>query len=68
MRLRQVATALAGGLVLAGVMATDALAQRDDWRRGHRAEWELLGEKSVGFVCAIVPCGGEPLRRTVGVR
>ncbi len=50
MRLRQVVTALAGALVLAGAVATDGFAQpRDDWRRGHRSEWELLGEKSVGF-------------------
>ncbi|TMJ73669.1 MAG: hypothetical protein E6G91_08585, partial [Alphaproteobacteria bacterium] len=52
MQLRHVATALASALVLAGVMATNALAQRDlddDWRRGHRAEWELLGQKRVGF-------------------
>lgn len=50
MQLRQVVTALAGSLVLAGVMATHALSQpREDWRRGHRVEWELLGEKSVGF-------------------
>jgi hypothetical protein len=52
MRLRQVATALAG-LVLAAAVAGDALAQRrdwdDDWRKGHRAEWELLGQKRVGF-------------------
>ena len=52
MLFRQMASALAGALVLAGVMATNALAQRDlddDWRRGHRAEWELLGQKRVGF-------------------
>jgi hypothetical protein len=53
MQFRQVAAALAGALVLAGVMAADANAQRrdfdDDWRRGHRAEWELLGQKRVGF-------------------
>jgi hypothetical protein len=51
MRLRQVATALVG-LLLAGALAGDAMAQRrdrDDWRRGHRAEWELLGEQRVGF-------------------
>jgi hypothetical protein len=59
---RRVASALAGALVLAGAMAADANAQRrdrddreqrrdgdDDWRRGHRAEWELLGQKRVGF-------------------
>jgi hypothetical protein len=52
MLFRQMASALAGALVLAGVMATNAFAQRDlddDWRRGHRAEWELLGQKRVGF-------------------
>jgi hypothetical protein len=47
---KQVIGALASGLVLAGVMTTNVVAQpRDDWRRGHRAEWELLGEKRVGF-------------------
>jgi hypothetical protein len=53
MQLRQVVAALAGALVFAGVMAGEANAQRrdwdDDWRRGHRAEWELLGQKRVGF-------------------
>src|SRR3954453_3716779 len=53
MQLRQMVTALAGALVLAGLMGADANAQRrdfdDDWRRGHRAEWELLGQKRVGF-------------------
>ena len=46
MQLRQVARVLAGALVLAGVMAADANAQR----RGRiDPEWVLLGEKSVGF-------------------
>ena len=53
MHFRQVEAALAG-LVLAGAVAGDALAQRrdrdDDRRRGgHRGEWELLGEQAVGF-------------------
>jgi hypothetical protein len=51
MQFRQVVAALSGALVLAAV-AGDALAQRrdrDDDRRGRRAEWVLLGEKSVGF-------------------
>lgn len=49
MRLRQMATALAGVLVLVGAMAADAVAQpRDDFRRG-RGEWVLLGEQAVGF-------------------
>lgn len=56
MRLRQVATVLAG-LMLAGALAGDALAQRrdrdrdDDRRggRGDRGEWVLLGEQRVGF-------------------
>ena len=43
---RQVASALAGALVLAGVMAADANAQRRD---RFDPEWVLLGEKSVGF-------------------
>ena len=53
MQLRQMVTALAGALMLAGLMGADANAQRrdfdDDWRRGHRLEWELLGQKRVGF-------------------
>jgi hypothetical protein len=42
MYLRQVATAVAGSLVLAGVMATDALAQRGD-------DWVELGCQKVSF-------------------
>jgi hypothetical protein len=42
MQLRQVATALAGSLVLAGVMTTDALAQRRD-------DWVELGCQKVSF-------------------
>jgi hypothetical protein len=60
MYLRQVAAALAGALVLAGAIATDAMAQRrdrDDDRRSEREgrrggfdpDWVLLGEKEVGF-------------------
>jgi hypothetical protein len=60
MYLRQVAAALAGALVLAGAVATDATAQRrdrDDDRRSEREgrrggfdpDWVLLGEKAVGF-------------------
>jgi hypothetical protein len=61
MHLRQVASALAGALVLAGALATDASAQRrdrdDDRRvdrdrddqRGRDRGWELLGEQRVGF-------------------
>jgi hypothetical protein len=60
MYLRQVVAALAGALVLAGAVATDATAQRrdrDDDRRGEREgrrggfdpDWVLLGEKAVGF-------------------
>jgi len=41
MRSRQVVSALAGGLVLAGTLVTDALAQRD--------EWVELGCKLVSF-------------------
>jgi hypothetical protein len=54
MRFRKVAAVLAG-LVLAGVLASDASAQRrdrdrdDDRRGGGRSDWVLLGEKSVGF-------------------
>src|SRR2546429_9003670 len=54
MRLRQVVAGLACALVLGGVMAADANAQRRD-RDGDRdrgrfdPEWVLLGEKSVGF-------------------
>ena len=39
--------AVAVTLVMAGVMATDAFAQRRE--RGNRGEWQLLGEKRVGF-------------------
>jgi hypothetical protein len=46
MQLRQVARVLAGALVLAGVVAADANAQRRD---RFDPEWVLLGEKSVGF-------------------
>jgi hypothetical protein len=46
MNFRQVASAVAGALVLAGVMAADANAQRRD---RFDPEWVLLGEKSVGF-------------------
>jgi len=61
MYLRQVVSALAGALVLAGALATDAAAQRrdrDDDRRSDRDRddrrsrdrgWELLGEQRVGF-------------------
>jgi hypothetical protein len=54
MRLRQVASVLAA-LLLAGVVASDAMAQRrdrgDDRRGGRwdRGEWVLLGEQRVGF-------------------
>jgi hypothetical protein len=51
MRLREVATALAGALVLAGAVATDAAAQRrdrDDDRRGDR-DWVELGCQKVSF-------------------
>ena len=46
MNFRQVASAVAGALALAGVMAADANAQRRD---RFDPEWVLLGEKSVGF-------------------
>jgi hypothetical protein len=53
MHLRRVGAALAGVLVLAGAMATQAVAQprdRDrDRRGGFDPEWVVLGEKSVGF-------------------
>lgn len=52
MRLRQVATALTGAVVVAGMLATAALAQRfdrDGRRGGVDREWVLLGEKEVGF-------------------
>jgi len=39
--------AVAVAFVMAGVMATDAFAQPRD--RGYRGEWQLLGEKRVGF-------------------
>jgi hypothetical protein len=47
-------SALAAALVLAGALSAQAVAQRwdgdrDDDRRGSRAEWVLLGEKAVGF-------------------
>lgn len=49
--------ALALALVLTGMLAGDAFAQRRDWDRdgdrgrgrGDRADWVLLGEKTVGF-------------------
>ena len=46
--------AFAGALLLAGALATDAMAQRrdrdrDDDRRGSRGDWILLGEQTVGF-------------------
>ena len=47
---RQMIGALASVLVVGGVLTTSVIAQpREDWRRGHRVEWELLGEKRVGF-------------------
>ena len=54
MRLRQVAAALAGAVVITGMLASNALAQRfdrdrDGRRGGLNPEWVLLGEKSVGF-------------------
>jgi hypothetical protein len=45
MRLKVVAIALVGTLVLTGAMASDALAQRGD-----RRDWVLLGQQSVGFL------------------
>jgi hypothetical protein len=42
----RIVAALATALVLTGVLASDALAQR--WRE-RAGEWLLLGEKSVGF-------------------
>ena len=55
MRLRHVVSAMAGALALAGMLATDALAQR--WERGerergdrgYRGEWVELGCKEVSF-------------------
>src|SRR5581483_9636921 len=44
MQLRQVVAALAAALVVAGALASDALAQRRD-----RGDWVLLGEQRVGF-------------------
>jgi hypothetical protein len=50
MHLRQVASALAGALVLAGAVATDAAAQRrDDERRGEDRDWVELGCQKVSF-------------------
>jgi hypothetical protein len=50
MHLRQVATAVAGALVLAGVVATDAAAQRrEDDRRGGGGDWVELGCQKVSF-------------------
>ena len=61
MHLRQVAAALAGALVMAGALATDAAAQRRDRDGDRRSDrdrddrlsrdrgWELLGEQRVGF-------------------
>jgi hypothetical protein len=51
MHLRHVVSALAGALVMAGALATDAAAQRRDRDddRGRDRGWELLGEQSVGF-------------------
>lgn len=42
---------LAVALLLAGVLAADAVAQRRDRdeRHAYRGEWQLLGEKRVGF-------------------
>jgi len=45
-------SALAAALLVTGALVTDALAQRrdrDDDRRGSRADWVLLGEQTVGF-------------------
>jgi hypothetical protein len=55
MRLRHGVSAMAGALALAGILATDALAQR--WERGERergerrdrGEWVELGCKEVSF-------------------
>jgi hypothetical protein len=51
MYLRQVASALAGALVLAGAVATDATAQRrdDDRRGGGDRDWVELGCQKVSF-------------------
>ncbi len=55
MYLRRLAAALAGALVLAGAVASDALAQprdrfeREGRRGGFDPDWVLLGEKLVGF-------------------
>jgi hypothetical protein len=53
MHLRQVASALAGALVLAGALATDASAQRrdrdDDRRGGGDRDWVELGCQKVSF-------------------
>src|SRR5262245_19705867 len=53
MYLRQVASALAGALVLAGAFATDASAQRrdrdDDRRGGGDRDWVELGCQKVSF-------------------
>jgi hypothetical protein len=45
MRLKQVAIALAGALMLTSMMASDGAAQRGD-----RRDWVLLGQQSVGFL------------------
>jgi len=51
MQLRHMASALAGALVLAGALATDAIAQRrDDDRRGGRdRDWVELGCQRVSL-------------------
>src|SRR5262245_66141569 len=55
MRLRHVVSVMAGGLALAGTLATDALAQRGErgererGDRGYRGEWVELGCKEVSF-------------------
>jgi len=48
MRSRQVVSALAGALVLAGTLVTDAVAQRGERQREFR-EWVELGCKEVSF-------------------
>ncbi len=50
MYLRQVAAALAGALVMAGAVATDAVAQRrDNDHRGGDRDWVELGCQKVSF-------------------
>ena len=51
MHLRQVASALAGALVMAGALATEAAAQRrdDDRRGGGDRDWVELGCQKVSF-------------------